>query len=56
VISDILPAGLSFVAGSMTGGDTQNQSAPNLEWTIDYLGVGVVNSLTLQFQTVVIAP
>jgi len=40
----------------MTGGDSQNQSAPNLEWTINSLGVGTANSLTLQYQVTVNAP
>ena len=43
IINDILPPGLTFVAASMTGGDTQNQSAPNLEWMIGTLGVGTAN-------------
>lgn len=54
VVNDMLPAGLSFVAGSMTGGATQNQSAPNLGWTINDLGVGVANISTLQYQVTVI--
>jgi len=51
VVDDILPAGLTLVAGSMTGGDSQNQSAPNLQWTINYIGVGAANSITLQYQS-----
>jgi len=56
IINDILPPGLTFVAASMTGGDTQNQSAPNLEWMIGTLGVGTANKLTLQYQVTVIPP
>lgn len=56
LIEDILPAGLSFVAGSMTGGDVQNQSAPNLQWTINNIGVGASNNLSLQYQATVLNP
>jgi len=38
VVTDIVPAGFSFVPGSMTGGNTRNESAPTttgLQWTIN---------------------
>lgn len=56
VISDTLAAGFSFIPASMTGGDAQNQSAPNVEWTISSLGVGAANSQTLQYQVSVVSP
>ena len=50
-ITDIVPTGYTYVTGSMTGGDTRNESgAPTLVWTINSLGVG---STTLTFQAVV---
>lgn len=55
VVDDLLPSGLAFVSGSMAGGDVQNQTAPNLEWTINYIGVGAANRLILQYQATVIA-
>jgi len=55
-IDDILPAGFAFVAGSMTGGDSQNQTAPNLAWIINNLGVGASNAVSLQYQATVQPP
>ena len=53
VVDDIMPSGLTFVGGSMSGADGQNQSAPNLQWTINYLGVGAGSTLILNYQAVV---
>jgi uncharacterized repeat protein (TIGR01451 family) len=50
-ITDVVPSGYSYVTGSMTGGDVQDQSgAPTLVWTINSLATG---STTLTFQAVV---
>ncbi len=56
VINDSVLAGFSFVASSMTGGDTQNQTAPDLVWTINSLPAGAANAETLTYQAVVNAP
>ena len=53
VIDDTVLAGFSFIANSMTGGNTQNQTAPNLQWTIDPLPAGVANTVTLTYQATV---
>ena len=52
-ITDIVPSGYTYVASSMTGGDTQNDTAaPTLVWTINSLAVG---STSLTFQAVVLS-
>jgi len=56
VIDDVVLSGFTFVAGSMTGGTTQNQVAPNLQWTIDSLASGAGNAITLQYQATVVIP
>ncbi len=56
-INDSIPAGFSYVASSMTGGDVQDDSAPSgtgLNWTINALPTG--SSASLMFQAIVLAP
>ena len=53
VINDTVLAGFTFVVNSMVGGDTQNQTAPSLVWTINSLPVGAANAVTLTYQAVV---
>jgi len=53
-IDDALLTGFTFVAGSMTGGDTQNQSAPNLQWIINNLANGA--SVSLTYEATIVAP
>ena len=53
VVDDPLSFGFSFVAGSMTGGDAQNQTAPNLQWAINNLDVGIAYTKKLQYQVIV---
>ena len=50
-VNDLVLAGFTFVTGSMMGGDTQNQAAPGLAWTISSLVNG--DSETLTYQAVV---
>jgi uncharacterized repeat protein (TIGR01451 family) len=48
-VADILPAGLTYVAASMTGGDSHDDSAPGstgLGWTINSLVAGASTTLT----------
>ncbi len=55
---DIVPAGFTFVTGSMTGGDLQDQSSPSgtgLKWTINSLPAGAA-AVVLTFQAVVNPP
>lgn len=56
-VLDPIPAGFSYVAASMTGGDAQDDSSPTgagLDWTINSLASGSSTSLT--FQATVLAP
>ena len=54
--NDAVLAGFTFISGSMTGGDLQNQTAPNLVWTINSLPAGAANTVTLAYQVTVVAP
>lgn len=57
VVDDIVQAGFTFVAGSMMGGDIQNQTAPNLQWTINNLSATAPNNVvSLMYQATVNAP
>jgi uncharacterized repeat protein (TIGR01451 family) len=48
-IVDDVPTGLTYVAGSMAGGDTQDDSdAPTLSWTASSLGAGEIVVITFQ--------
>jgi uncharacterized repeat protein (TIGR01451 family) len=48
-VNDVLPSGLSYVAGSIAGGDSRSDaSAPTLTWTINTLASGASVDLTLQ--------
>lgn len=56
-VSDMVPAGFSYVATSMAGGTSTNDSSPagtGLLWTLASLGVG--SSVNLTFQATVVAP
>ncbi len=56
-VNDILPAGFSYVASSIAGGTSNNDSSPagsGLQWVISNLGSGTSASLT--FQATVLAP
>lgn len=56
-VTDSLPAGLVYQAGSISGGDTQTDSDPTgvgLQWTINSLPVGTVE--LLQFSVSVPSP
>jgi len=56
-VLDPVPAGFSYVASSMSGGDVRDDSSPNgsgLDWTINTLPAGSSTSLT--FQATVLAP
>ena len=56
-VIDPVPAGFSYVAPSMSGGDVRDDSAPNgtgLDWTINTLPAGSSTSLT--FRATVLAP
>lgn len=46
VVNDTVLAAFTFVTGSMMGGDTQNQTAPGLVWTISSLANGDSETLT----------
>ena len=56
-VNDTVLAGFTFVANSMVGGggvgDTENQTAPGLIWTISSLPAGATNAVTLTYQAVV---
>jgi len=57
-VVDIIPAGFTFVTGSMTGGDSRNQSDPagaGLQWTINSLPAGAAAEV-LTFQAIVNSP
>ena len=54
-VADVLPAGLAYEAGSIAGGDGQDDSAaPTLTWTIDTMASG--SSVVLTFTATVLAP
>ena len=54
-VEDVLPAGFTYDAGSIAGGDTQDDSAaPTLSWTIATLASG--GSVDLTFAATVQAP
>ncbi len=51
-VNDVIPNGYSYVAGSITGGNSRNDAgAPTLTWTVNSLNSG--SSVTLTFQAVV---
>ncbi len=57
-VLDIVPAGFTYVAGSMTGGNARDESSPNgtgLKWTINNLPSGSA-PIGLTFQAVVLTP
>ena len=55
VVEDVLPAGFTYDAGSIAGGDTQDDSAaPILSWTVASLASG--GSVDLTFTATVQAP
>ncbi|MEW6554464.1 MAG: DUF11 domain-containing protein, partial [Actinomycetota bacterium] len=48
-VNDVIPDGYSYVAGSIAGGDVQDDSAaPTLTWTINSLAAGASTDLTFQ--------
>lgn len=56
-VLDPVPAGFSYVASSISGGDVRDDSSPSgsgLDWTINTLPAGASTSLT--FQATVLAP
>ncbi len=56
-VLDPVPAGFTYVASSMAGGDIRDDSTPTgtgLDWTINSLPAGSSTSLT--FQAIVLAP
>lgn len=56
-VLDIVPAGFSYVPGSMNGGDIRDDSSPTvsgLDWTINSLAAS--SSVSLTFQATVLAP
>jgi len=56
-VVDQIPAGFTYVASSITGGDVRNDSSPmstGLDWTINTLPSG--STATLTFQATVLAP
>lgn len=53
VVDDVIQSGFAFVANSMMGGDSQNQTAPNLQWVINNLPAGAANAVSLTYQAVV---
>ena len=47
VVTDLLPAGFTYVAGTIAGGTTEDDSgAPNLAWTINSLNNGAMTTVT----------
>ena len=56
VVNDTVLSGFMFSVGSMLGGDSQNQTAPNLEWIINSLPAGAANTVSLNYQATVVAP
>ena len=55
-IHDTVNSGFNFVTNSMTGGDSQNQSAPGLVWTLDSIPTGASNAITLDYQVTIVPP
>ncbi|XOF33695.1 MAG: C25 family cysteine peptidase [Candidatus Electrothrix sp. YB6] len=57
-VTDVLPGGYTYVSGSMSGGDGQDQSGdPTLVWTVNSLSAAAgSNTVTLTFDAVVNAP
>ena len=56
-VLDPIPAGFSYIAASMSGGDVRDDSSPagsGLDWTINSLASGL--STSLAFQAIVLAP
>lgn len=53
-VADVLPAGLTYVPGSIAGGSSRSASPPNLSWTVTTLASGASTNLT--FQATVDAP
>jgi uncharacterized repeat protein (TIGR01451 family) len=54
-VTDVLPAGYTYDAASIAGGDTQDDSAaPTLEWTVASLASGASTDLT--FSATVLPP
>jgi uncharacterized repeat protein (TIGR01451 family) len=56
-VNDQIPAGFTYVATSISGGDSNSDSDPagaGLSWSINSLGVGATTNLT--FQAVVLPP
>lgn len=54
VVRDVLPAGFSYLPGSMTGGDVRNEAAaPTLDWTVNLLAAS--GQAVLGFDAVVLA-
>ncbi len=46
-VTDLVPAGFTYVAGSIAGGTTQDDSgAPNLAWTINSITNGAMTTVT----------
>ena len=56
VVNDTVLNGFTFQALSMLGGDSRNQTAPNLEWIINSLPAGAANAVVLNYQATVVAP
>jgi len=56
-VSDVVPAGFAYVAGTIAGGDAQQDSDPQgagLQWTINSLAVGGTSTVT--FDAMVLVP
>jgi len=53
-VADVLPAGLTYVAGSIAGGSSRSASPPTLTWNVTTLASGASTNLT--FQATVDAP
>ncbi len=49
VVSDLVPAGTSYIGGSIAGGDTQTVTPGLLSWSVAQLGAG--QGVTVQFST-----
>lgn len=53
-VADVLPGGLTYVAGSIAGGSSRSASPPNLSWTVTTLASGASTNLT--FSATIDAP
>ena len=53
-VADVLPAGVTYVAGSIAGGTSRSVSLPTLSWTVASLASDANTALT--FQATVNAP